>query len=122
MRPFAFTLFAGAFLLFAVQPLIGKYILPWFGGGPGVWATCLLFFQTLLLGGYVYAHLSATKLTPRQQVMLHSALLIVALLFLPITPSPAWRPPDGNEPIGRILILLPACIGRPYFVLRRRGR
>ena len=121
MRPFAFTLFAGAFLLFAVQPLIGKYILPWFGGGPGVWATCLLFFQTLLLGGYVYAHVSATRLTPRRQVLLHGALLALALLFLPIIPSPQWRPPDGNEPIGRILILLTASIGLPYFVLSATG-
>ena len=75
MVPFALTIFTGAFLLFQVQPLIGKYILPWFGGGPGVWTTCLLFFQTLLLGGYAYAHFSSTRLTPRKQVILHLILL-----------------------------------------------
>ena len=75
MVPFALTIFTGAFLLFQVQPLIGKYILPWFGCGPGVWTTCLLFFQTLLLGGYAYAHFSTTQLKPRQQVILHLVLL-----------------------------------------------
>src|SRR5687768_14635380 len=77
MRPFAFTIFAGAFLLFAVQPLVGKYILPWFGGGPGVWATCLLFFQTFLVGGYIYAHFSATRLSPRKQAWVHAGLLVL---------------------------------------------
>src|SRR5688500_18035567 len=87
MVPFALTIFTGAFLLFQVQPLIGKYILPWFGGGPGVWTTCLLFFQTLLLGGYAYAHFSSTRLKPRQQVILHLVLLALSLMLLPITPS-----------------------------------
>src|SRR5215203_5776435 len=99
MRPFAFTIFAGAFLLFAVQPLVGKYILPWFGGGPGVWATCLLFFQTFLLGGYVYAHFSATRLTPRQQAWVHVGFLALALLLLPITPASHWKPNGSDEPI-----------------------
>lgn len=121
MRPFAFSIFAGAFLLFAVQPLVGKYILPWFGGGPGVWATCLLFFQTLLLGGYVYAHLSATKLNPRQQAAVHLGLLALALLLLPIIPDPQWKPLGGEQPIWRILLLLTATVGLPYFVLSATG-
>ena len=121
MRPFAFTIFAGAFLLFAIQPLVGKYILPWFGGSPGVWATCLLFFQTLLLGGYLYAHLSATKLSPRQQVLLHIGFLLLALLLLPIIPDAQWKPAGDEQPIWRILLLLTATVGLPYFVLSATG-
>src|ERR1041385_8944316 len=72
---FAFTIFLGAFLLFQVQPLIAKYILPWFGGGPGVWTTCLLFSQVFLLGGYVYAHGTSRYLAARTRVGLHLVLL-----------------------------------------------
>ena len=74
------TIFTGAFLLFQVQPLIGKYILPWFGGGPGVWTTCLLFFQTVLLGGYAYAHASTAWLRLSRQVILHLVVLALVLL------------------------------------------
>ena len=121
MLPFALTIFTGAFLLFQVQPLIGKYILPWFGGSPGVWTTCLLFFQTLLLGGYAYAHFTATRLRPRTQAVLHLVLLAVALACLPITPSEGWKPLDGTEPVWRILKLLTVCVGVPYFVLSSTG-
>ena len=95
LLPFGLTIFSGAFLLFLVQPLIGRFILPWFGGSPAVWTTCLLFFQVLLVGGYAYADLSIRRLRPRRQVILHLALLAVALLLLPITPGDAWKPPDG---------------------------
>ena len=81
MFPYALAIFVGAFLLFQVQPLIGKYILPWFGGGSTVWQTAMLFFQIFLLAGYPYAHLSIRKLTPRVQVGLHLALLGLALVF-----------------------------------------
>src|SRR3954464_13558621 len=121
MLPFALTIFTGAFLLFQVQPLIGKYILPWFGGGPGVWTTCLLFFQTLLLGGYAYAHFSSTRLTPRRQVILHFVLLGLSLAMLPITPSEALKPDGAGDPNWRILVLLMATIGLPYFVLSSTG-
>ena len=121
MLPFAFTIFAGAFLLFAVEPLIGKFILPWFGGGPGVWTACLLFFQTALLAGYAYAHLSATRLTPRRQVVLHLVLLAVALALLPIVPGANWKPIDGSNPVARILLLLAATVGVPFFVLAATG-
>ena len=90
MPAFALTIFTGAFLLFQVQPLVGKYILPWFGGGPGVWTTCMLFFQLLLLGGYAYAHAVSRYLKPRTQAILHVVLLAAALASLPITPSDAW--------------------------------
>jgi hypothetical protein len=121
MVPFALTIFTGAFLLFQVQPLIGKYILPWFGGGPGVWTTCLLFFQTLLLGGYAYAHFSTTRLKPRQQVILHLVLLGLSLALLPITPSDSWKERVAGDPNVRILLLLMATIGLPYFVLSSTG-
>jgi hypothetical protein len=121
MLPFAFTIFTGAFLLFAVQPLIGKYILPWFGGGPGVWTTCLLFFQMVLLGGYAYAHFSTTRLTPKRQALLHLALIALALLLLPITPSVRWKPEGGEDPVWGILLLLTVTLGIPYFVLSSTG-
>jgi len=117
----ALTIFTGAFLLFLVQPLIGKYILPWFGGSPGVWTTCLLFFQTLLLGGYAYAHLTSTWLRPRQQAWLHLGLLVLALAWLPIAPGVDWKPLTGDAPTGRILLLLTACLGLPYLVLSATG-
>src|SRR4051794_12997010 len=68
---YALAIFVIAFLLFQVQPLIGKFILPWFGGTPAVWTTCLLFFQMLLFGGYAYAHLVASHLAPRKQAFVH---------------------------------------------------
>ncbi len=121
MRLFAITIFLSAFLLFQVQPLIGKYILPWFGGGPGVWTTCLLFFQTVLLGGYAYAHVISTRLKPRNQAWVHLGLLVVALVWLPINPGVNWKPAPGAEPVTSILLLLSACIGVPYLTLSATG-
>jgi hypothetical protein len=114
---YALTIFTGAFLLFEVQPLIGKYILPWFGGAPAVWTTCMLFFQILLLGGYAYAHCSARWFKPRTQAILHLVLLIAAMALLPITPSDSWKPNDSADPTLRILGLLVVSLGLPYFVL-----
>jgi len=121
MPTFALTIFVGAFLLFQVQPLIGKYILPWFGGSPGVWTTCMLFFQLLLLGGYVYAHLVSRRLPPRTQAAVHLVLLVVALAMLPITPADSWKPTAGGEPTWQILVLLTASLGLPYLVLATTG-
>src|SRR5207248_10372434 len=98
MLPFALTIFTGAFLLFEIQPLIGKYILPWFGGGPGVWTTCMLFFQMVLLGGYAYAHFSSQKLRPRTQAIVHLILLVAALALLPIVPADSWKPRGLENP------------------------
>src|SRR5215831_18496994 len=98
MRTFAPAIFLGAFLLFLVQPLIGKYILPWFGGGPGVWTVCLLFFQVLLLGGYAYAHLLSKLLRPRAQAIVHLLLLAAALALLPIIPADTWKPREASDP------------------------
>ena len=106
-----------AFLLFQVQPVISKFILPWFGGSPGVWTTAMLFFQIVLFLGYTYAH-ALSRLPGRQQVIIHITLLALALVLLPITPTDAWKPAaDGAEPSWRILGLLLASVGLPYFVL-----
>jgi hypothetical protein len=118
MRAYALTIFTGAFLLFQVQPLIGKFILPWFGGGPGVWTTCMLFFQVLLLGGYAYAHLTSRCLKSRAQAIVHLILLGAALALLSIiTPPDSWEPQGGGNPTLQILALLTASLGLPYFVL-----
>ena len=121
MAAYALTIFTGAFLLFQVQPLLGKYILPWFGGGPGVWTTCLLFFQVVLLAGYAYAHASTKWLKPRAQALLHLALLAVAVACLPIIPSESWKPTGGENPTLQILKLLGVTLGIPYFVLSSTG-
>jgi len=99
-----------------VQPIIAKQILPWFGGSAGVWTTCLVFFQSVLLAGYAYADWT-TRLGARRQAYLHVALLAVSLACLPIIASSSWKPQGNEEPILRILLLLCATIGLPYFLL-----
>jgi SAM-dependent methyltransferase len=121
MFAYALTIFLSAFLLFQIQPLSGKYILPWFGGVPAVWTTCVLFFQAVLLGGYAYAHLSARVFKPRVQAAVHLALLAAALALLPITPADTWKPDGNGQPTLAILVLLTACLGLPYFVLSSTG-
>lgn len=115
--PFALTIFVSAFLLFEVQPLIAKQILPWFGGSAAVWTTCMLFFQIVLLLGYTYAHWVTTSLSPRRQMMVHIGLLCLSMISLPIVPSAWWKPAGADDPMLRILGLLAATIGLPYFLL-----
>lgn len=117
----AITIFLSAFLLFQVQPMIAKMILPWFGGTAAVWATCLLFFQVTLLLGYGYAHGLVRRLPPARQWMLHAGLLAIAVFLLPVTPDEAWKPVDPSAPAWRILGLLAATIGLPYFLLSTTG-
>ena len=117
MLPYALTIFLSAFLLFLVQPLIAKQILPWFGGSASVWNTCMLFFQTLLLAGYAYADRSVQHLNAKRQVILHAVLLVLSLLCLPIIASESWKPQGDEDPIIRILGLLVATIGLPYALL-----
>ncbi|MCZ7645068.1 MAG: hypothetical protein M5U26_07255 [Planctomycetota bacterium] len=117
MFRYAGTIFLSAFLLFQVQPMIAKFILPWFGGGPAIWTTCLLFFQVALLLGYAYAHGLSARLAPRNQALVHLVLLGLAILWLPIVPNEAWKPHGAEPPTWRILALLGATIGMPYFVL-----
>ena len=113
---FATTIFVSAFLLFQVQPLVARIILPWFGGSAAVWTTCMLFFQLLLVGGYLYSHWLVHR-KPRTQTYVHLALLVLALITLPIAPDPAWKPVDGSDPTLRIIGLLGVCVGLPYFLL-----
>ena len=114
--PYAGTIFLSSFLLFLVQPIIAKQILPWFGGSAAVWTTCLVFFQAVLLAGYGYADLT-TRLGLRRQAMLHVGLLVVSLACVPILASSGWKPQGDEEPVGRILLLLLVTIGLPYFLL-----
>jgi SAM-dependent methyltransferase len=118
---YALTILIGAFLLFQVQPVIAKIILPWFGGSAAVWTTCLLFFQLVLLLGYLYSHALVRYLKPRAQTIVHGALLLASALALPIYPSMAWKPAAPNDPIFRILGLLAVTVGLPYFVLSTTG-
>jgi len=118
---YACALFTGAFLLFQVQPLIGKYVLPWFGGGPAVWTACMLFFQVLLLAGYTYAHWSVRRLSVKVQVAVHIILILAAFLTLPIVPGDNLKPSGSGNPIMEIIILLISCVGLPYFVLASSG-
>ena len=118
---FASTTLLGAFLVFQVQPVISKCVLPWFGGTPAVWTTCMLFFQLLLFAGYLYAHVLKSVLQPAVQAAVHLVLLAAAALLLPIEPSDAWKPHGDESPMLHLLWMLAAHVGLPYFVLSSTG-
>jgi len=125
----ACTVLVSAFLLFQVQPIVSKFILPWFGGSPAVWTTAMVFFQGLLFAGYAYAHLSGRWLSPTAQAWLHCLLIVAAIGLLPIAPDASWKPAgigdgqpsDGPGPAWHIVCLLAATVGLPYFVLSSTG-
>jgi SAM-dependent methyltransferase len=117
MPLFALTIFASAFLLFLVQPIIAKQILPWFGGSAAVWTTCLVFFQAALLAGYAYADVVVRRLPLPRQTLLHCSLLVASLLALPIVPATFWKPSGSENPLALILGLLGVTLGLPYFLL-----
>ncbi len=114
---YAITILLSAFLLFQVQPIIAKMILPWFGGSAAVWTVCVLFFQLLLVGGYLYAHWLIRGLSSRAQSVAHIAMLAAAVAALPILPDATWKPVGEADPSFRILGLLAASVGLPYFLL-----
>jgi len=118
---YAVTIFLSAFLLFLVEPVIAKLILPWFGGMSSVWTTCMLFFQSALFAGYAYAHVLSVRLNPRLQAALHGVLLLAACLVLPIVPSDSWKPLGDEEPVKQIILVLCATVGLPFFVLSSSG-
>jgi hypothetical protein len=116
----ALTVLLSAWLLFQVQPVVAKRILPWFGGGSAVWTANMLFFQTALFIGYLYAHIATKWLAPSKQIGLHVTLLVGAALLLfivPVVPADAWRPVSSNNPTWNIVIILAACVGWPYLML-----
>jgi len=117
---FALTLFVSAFLLFLVQPMVGKMILPRLGGTPQVWNTCMVFFQSVLLAGYAYTHTVSTRLTVRRQLLIHSILLLVPFLVLfpaPFDIAESFTPPAGANPLPYTLVYLTLIVGLPFFVV-----
>ncbi|MBC7878193.1 MAG: fused MFS/spermidine synthase [Anaerolineales bacterium] len=127
MLIFSLSIFLSAFLLFQIQPMIGKFILPWFGGTPAVWSTAMLFFQIILTGGYAYAYWLVKR---ARQGWIHIALIGITIALLaalglawpsPITPSADMRPADVSFPIFHIFLLLTVSVGLPYFVLASNG-
>src|SRR5580692_3920088 len=114
---YGLAIFASAFLLFQVQPLVAKIILPWFGGAAAVWIVCLLFFQVVLLLGYLYAHLLTRSFGSQTQGQIHAALLVASLLLLPILPKSSWKPTASEDPVFPILAFLGITVGVPYLLL-----
>ncbi|MGA3317493.1 MAG: hypothetical protein ABSC64_13770, partial [Candidatus Korobacteraceae bacterium] len=114
---FAATMFLSAFLLFSMEPMVAKMILPLLGGAPAVWNTCLVFFQAVLLAGYFYAHVSAQLLSHRRQIVFHLSVLLIALVVLPLHILAAWVPPVSQNPALWLLALLSVSVGLPFFVL-----
>ena len=114
---YGLTIFSSAFLLFLIEPVIAKVLLPWFGGTAAVWTMCLVFFQSALLLGYVYADSTTRLLQPRAQAFLHIGLLAASLALVPLAPNAGWKPSPGEDPTWRILALLTASIGLPYLLL-----
>ena len=110
---FISTVFTSAFLLFMVQPIIAKQILPWFGGSSAVWTTCMVFFQMVLLMGYGYTDWVVRRLDQRKQAILHTVLVLISLAWLPIVAGDHWKPGPDTEPSVRILLLLLATVGLP---------
>lgn len=124
--PFALTIFLSAFLLFSVQLMLGKFLLPWFGGSPAAWTTCMLFFQVALLLGYGYAHLLGTRLSPARQAQVHLGVIYIsvgAMVWLwwqsksPILPPDTWKPTNPDAPVSNILKVLAGSIGLPFLLL-----
>lgn len=130
MSVFLASIFLSAFLLFQIQPMIGKAVLPWFGGTPAVWSTVMLFFQVLLTAGYAYAYWLISHIRRQRQTIVHMALIasaiaiLVSLSFIwpsPITPGPGWKPQDISSPVLQVFRLLLVSVGLPYFVLASNG-
>lgn len=118
---FAATTFASALLIFLVQPLVGKRILPWFGGVPSVWSLCLAFYQTTLFAGYAYAHLLIRCARPAHQLAIHAAVIAAAALSLPVLPGDAWKPEGTGDPTAAILAMLIANVALPFLALAAAG-
>ena len=110
-----------AFLLFLVQPLVAKHILPWFGGAPAVWNVCMAFYQSALFGGYLYAHLLITRIPPSRQFWIHGALVVAAFALLPVLPAESWRPDGTAAPGMLIFLMLISSVALPFIALAGTG-
>lgn len=130
MALFIISIFLSAFLLFQVQPMVGKFLLPWFGGTPAVWSTVMLFFQVFLTGGYAYAYWLIGRVRTSRQGTIHTILLVTSVALLlglglvwpsPVMPSADWKPADVNFPVLHIIWLLTLLVGLPYFILASNG-
>lgn len=117
MIVFAFTALVSAFLLFWIEPLFTRLVLPMLGGSPSVWNTCLMFFQTLLLLGYLYAHITSKYLTVKRQAVLHLVLLVICIATLPVGIPAGWIPPSNGNVIPWLLGLLAVSLGAPFLIL-----
>ncbi|MDG2333715.1 MAG: ferrichrome ABC transporter permease [Myxococcota bacterium] len=118
---FAAVVFASAFLIFLVQPMVGKRILPWFGGAPTVWILCLAFYQSALFLGYAYAHCLIRFVPIRAQVAIHALMSAAAMAVLPVLPGEGWQPAAAADPGLRIVVMLAVNVGLPFIVLAATG-
>jgi len=118
---FTLTVLVSATLLFLVQPMFARMVLPLLGGSPAVWNTALVFYQVTLLAGYAYAHLLTGRLRPRVQAAIHVVLLLAAFAVLPIAVPRGWMPPTDTSPVGWMLALLAVGVGLPFFVVSTTG-
>src|SRR5262245_31201132 len=114
---FGVTIFAGAALLFVVQPMFARMLLPLLGGSPAVWNTALVFYQATLLAGYAYVHLTTRWLGVRRQMWLHFVVMLLPVLFLPIAIPRGWIPATHGNPIPSLLAMMTVTVGLPFFVV-----
>ena len=121
MPLFAITIFLSAFLLFQIQPIVAKMILPWFGGSSSVWSTCMVFFQAELLLGYAYVHWLHERFAVSRQALIHGSLLALSLLTLPVIADPAWKGMAMTHPSWSVLLVLASVVGAPYLLLSTTG-
>ena len=121
MGPFLLAIFLSAFLLFQLQPIIARHILPWYGGSPALWTACMMFFQVALLIGYLYAHLLAKNVPAKRQPILHVSFLTLSLLLLPIGTPDSWVPTVSGQPAVEILALLSISVGIPFVLISASG-
>ena len=121
MVVFATTVFLSAFLLFQIQPIVAKMILPWFGGSSSVWSTCIVFFQSVLLLGYGYVHWLHEKISRDRQPIVHAVLLVVSLITLPVAADASWKGMTLDYPSLAVLAVLAVACGAPYLLLSTTG-
>ena len=121
MIRYGFTIFLSAFLLFQVQPMIARFILPWFGGTAAVWTTCMMFFQVMLLLGYLYSHLLRRTFSPKWAWLIHLGVLVVAVCLTSVSPSETLKPAGDENVTIAIVQTLALTIGLPFFALSTTG-